>query len=71
MVLSGTKKTSSIASITNQSTNGGPKKAGLVPRAAKSAAATVAEKDTKQEMDRMKNPVDSTVNPSRPIWARR
>ena len=71
MVVSGTKKTSSISSITNQSTNGGPNKAGLVPRANRSAAATIAEKDTKQEMDRMKNPVDSTVNPSRPIWVRR
>jgi len=71
MVLSGTKKTSSIASITNQSTNGGTKKAGLVPRANRSASATIAEKDTKQEMDRMKMPVETTVNSSRPIWARR
>ena len=50
MVLSGTKKTSSISSITNQNTNGGPMKAGLVPRANKSAAATIAERDTKLQV---------------------
>lgn len=71
MVLSGTKKTSSISSITNQSTNGGPMKAGLVPRANKSAAATIAERDTKLGMARMILPVHSAVRPSRPIWVRR
>ena len=38
MVLSGTKKTSSISSITNQPTNGGNKKGGTAPTETASVA---------------------------------
>ena len=67
MVLSATKKTSSIASITNQSTNGGPKKAGLPHLIARDSWASVALRGTSQRLSVLKVPVISTTRQSRPI----
>lgn len=67
MVLSTTKKTSSVASIANQSTNGGNKKAGLPASVGRSTAETVALRQTSQTMSLLKDPVSSTTCSSRPI----
>ena len=67
MVLSGTKKTSSIASITNQSTNGGPKKAGLPYLIGRDSWTSIALRGTSQHLDVLQIPVVSTTRQSRPI----
>jgi hypothetical protein len=67
MVLSTTKKVASASSITNQSTNGGNKKAGLLPKATASAASATAFKGTSSNYSLMKKPVSSTTRSSYPI----
>jgi hypothetical protein len=67
MVLSTTKKTSSVASIANQSTNGGNKKAGLPSSVGLSTAGTVALRKVAKSMAVLALPVSSTTCSSRPI----
>ena len=70
MVYSQTKRTSSIASITNQSQGGGSKKAGLPYLIGRDTATTIAFRGTKQAMSILSLPLVSTTGPSRPIGAR-
>jgi hypothetical protein len=67
MVLSTTKKASSIASITNQSTKGGNKKAGFAAMVGRSAAMSVALHQTSQNSTVLKAPESSDVCSSRPV----
>jgi hypothetical protein len=71
MVLSGTKKTSSIASITNAPNGGGVKKAGLPKRVdGNSMWSNVALNGTSQNRTVLTLPEVSTVKQSRPIGSR-
>jgi len=70
MVLSGTKKTSSIASITNQNSGGGNKKAGLPATTGRGAWVSIALNGTKQNMAELKVPTDSKTSQSRPTGSR-
>jgi len=70
MVLSGTKKTSSIASITNQNSGGGSKKAGLPGTIGRGAWTSIALNGTKQNMAELKVPTESKNSQSRPIGSR-
>jgi len=71
MVLSGTKKTSSIASITNLPNGGGVKKAGTPKRVdGNSMWSQVALNGTSQNSIVLKAPAVSTVIQSRPIGMR-
>jgi hypothetical protein len=70
MVLSGTKKTSSIASITNQNSGGGSKKAGLPATTGRGAWVSIALNGTKQNMAELKVPTDSKTSQSRPTGSR-
>ena len=67
MVLSTTKRTSSKASITNQDTKGGNKKAGFPGTVGRSTAMTVALRQTSQNSTVLKLPEASTVCSSRPV----
>jgi len=67
MVLSGSKKASSIASITNQSTRGGDKKAGFPASIGRSTAVTVALRQTSQNSTVLKLPDGTNACSSRPI----
>ena len=67
MVLSSTKKTSSIASITNRNSGGGSKKAGLPHLIARDAYASVHMKNTLQTMSLLKMPLVSSTKATRPI----
>ena len=67
MVLSTTKKTSSAASITNQSTMGGNKKAGFPAMVGRSAAMSIALHQTSSNSAVLKLPEASTVCSSRPV----
>ena len=67
MVLSGSKKTSSMASITNQDTKGGSKKAGFPAMVGRSAAMSIALHQTSSNSDVLKLPVASTTCASRPV----
>lgn len=70
MVYSQTKRTSSISSITNQSTGGGNKKAGLPYLVGRDTASTIAFRGTKQTMSILSLPLVYTTGPSRPIGSR-
>jgi len=70
MVYSQTKKTASIASITNQKQGGGNKKAGLPYMVGRDSWSSVALKGTSQNLSVLKMPLVSTVNPSRPVSVR-
>jgi hypothetical protein len=71
MVLSGTNKTSSIASITNSDNGGGNKKAGLPGRVdGGSMWSQVALNGTSNNTAVLKLPLISTVKVSRPIGMR-
>jgi len=70
MVYSQTKKTASIASITNQNQGGGNKKAGLPYLIGRESWSSVALRNTSQRMALLKMPEVSTVSPSRPIHVR-
>jgi hypothetical protein len=67
MVLSTTKKTSSAASIMNQSTKGGNKKAGFPASIGRSTSMTIALRQTSQNSEVLKAPEASTVCSSRPV----
>lgn len=67
MVLSTTKKTSSVSSITNQSTMGGNRKAGFPASIGRSTSVTIALHQTSQNSTVLKLPEASTVCSSRPI----
>ena len=70
MVLSTTKKAASIASITNQNSGGGSKKAGLPHLVARDAYASVHLKNTLQTMRLLKMPLVSKTGPVRPVSMR-
>ncbi len=67
MVLSGSKRTSSMASITNQDTKGGNKKAGFPAMVGRSASMSIALHQTSQDSAVLKLPEASTVCSSRPV----
>ena len=69
MVLSTTKRTSSVASITNQSTGGGSKKAGFPAIIGRTASVSIALNQTSQNSTVLKKPEGKnvTVRQSRPI----
>ena len=67
MVYSQTKRTGSVASITNRASGGGDKKAGLAHVVGHSAASFVALRSTKQPLSTWQMPLTSTVRPSRPV----
>ena len=67
MVLSTTKRTSSMASITNQSTGGGSKKAGFPAMVGRTATVSIALNQTSQNSTVLKEPASSTVRQSRPL----
>ena len=66
MVLSTTKRTSSAASIMNQATKGGNKKAGFPASIGRSTAMSLALHQTSQNSTVLKAPEASTVCSSRP-----
>lgn len=66
MVLSTTKRTSSISSIVNQSTGGGIKKAGFPSMVGRSSAMSLALRQTSQNSTVLKTPEVSTTRISRP-----
>jgi hypothetical protein len=70
MVYSQTKKTASIASITNQNQGGGSKKAGLPYLIGRSSWTSIAFNGTSQKIAVLKMPLTSTVSQSRPIGVR-
>lgn len=70
MVYSQTKKTASIASITNQNQGGGSKKAGLPHTIARDSWTSVAMRGTSQRISVLKMPLTTTTNQSRPVGVR-
>ena len=70
MVYSQTKKTSSIASITNQNQGGGSKKAGLPYLIGRESWSSVALRNTSQRMSVLKMPLTTSVSQSRPVGVR-
>lgn len=67
MVLSATKKVSSSASITNESSKGGSKKAGLPYHVGRGSYTSVAMNGSSQNYTFLKVPSNSTVKVSRPV----
>jgi hypothetical protein len=67
MVYSQTKRTGSVASITNRASGGGDKKAGLPYLVGRTAASSIAFDGTKQNLISLQMPLTSNVRPSRPI----
>jgi len=70
MVLSGTKTTSSLSSITNQNQGGGNKKAGLPEQVGRTSWESIHMKKTSQRKATLNMPLVSTVRQSRPIGLR-
>ena len=70
MVYSQTKKTSSIASITNKNQGGGSKKAGLPYLIGRESWSSVALRNTSQRMSVLKMPLTTNVSQSRPVGVR-
>ena len=70
MVLSGTKTTSSLSSITNQNQGGGNKKAGLPEQVGRTSWESIHMKKTSQRKATLNMPLVSTVRQSRPICLR-
>jgi hypothetical protein len=70
MVYSQTKKTASIASITNQNQGGGSKKAGLPHTIARDSWTSVAMRGTSQRLSVLKMPLTTTTSQSRPVGVR-
>jgi hypothetical protein len=70
MVYSQSRRTSSIASITNQDTGGGNKKAGLPHQVGRTAAVSVAFNMTSQRLSVLQVPAKPTTRQSRPINVR-
>lgn len=71
MVYSQTKRTASIASITNQNQGGGSKKAGFPYLVGRDSWTSIALRGTKQYLDEAKGGLQFTLNPnvrqSRPV----
>ena len=67
MVLSTTKRTSSKASITNQDTKGGNKKAGFPASIGRTTAMSLALHQTSQNSTVLKLPEASTTCSARPV----
>lgn len=67
MVYSQTKRTGSVASITNQANGGGNKKAGLPRLVGRDSATSVAFRHTSQTLSMLQMPMTTTVRPSRPV----
>jgi hypothetical protein len=67
MVLSGTKKTSSLSSITNRSQSGGDKKAGLPHQIGRESWTSVAMRGTSQNLMRLHMPITSKTRMGIPI----
>jgi hypothetical protein len=67
MVYSQTKRTASIASITNQNQGGGSKKAGLPYQVGRDSWTSISMKGTSQRLSVLKMPLVSTVSQSRGI----
>ncbi len=71
MVYSQTKKTASIASITNQDQGGGSKKAGLPHLIGRDSYTSVALRGTSQRLPGvLRMPITTTVSQSRPVGVR-
>jgi hypothetical protein len=70
MVYSQTKRTASIASITNQNQGGGDKKAGLPYQVGRSSWTSIAFKGTSQRLSVLKMPLVTTVTQSRNVGSR-
>lgn len=67
MVLSGSKKTSSIASITNYNTGGGNKKAGFPYQVGRTMWSSVALRDTKTTLTKINTTRFPLAKQSRPV----
>lgn len=70
MVYSQTRRTSSIASITNQPNGGGSKKAGMPYQVGRISNSTVAFRMTSQKLSVLRLPATTTTRQSRPINVR-
>lgn len=70
MVLSGSNKTSSLSSITNQNQGGGDKKAGLPEQVGRTAWESVHMRKTSQRMAVLSMPLTTTTRVSRPVGIR-
>jgi hypothetical protein len=67
MVYSQTKRTASIASITNRPQGGGNKKAGFPYLVGRDSWTSIAFKGTSQKLSVLQMPLTSTTRQSRPI----
>lgn len=67
MVYSQTKRTGSVASITNRASGGGDKKAGLPYLVGRNTVSTVALRHSAQSLSILQMPLTSNARPSRPI----
>ena len=70
MVLSGTKKTSSLSSIVNQNQGGGNKKAGLPEQVGRTSLESIHMRKTSQRMAVLTMPLTTTTRISRPVGIR-
>ena len=70
MVYSQTKKTASIAIMTNQNQGGGNKKAGPPHLIARDSWTSIALNGTSQRLSVLKMPLVTTVSQSRPVSVR-
>jgi hypothetical protein len=70
MVLSGTKKTSSLSSIVNQNQGGGNKKAGLPEQVGRTSWESIHMRKTSQRMAVLTMPLTTTTRISRPVGIR-
>jgi|TARA_B110000285_G_scaffold198149_1_gene230364 hypothetical protein len=67
MVLSGSKRTASIASIVNQDSKGGSKKAGLAYQVGRDSNSSIAIRGSSQNYAFLKTTANPNVSQSRPI----
>jgi hypothetical protein len=70
MVYSQTKRTASIASITNRPQGGGNKKAGLPYQVGRDSWSSIAMHGTPQKLSILQMPLTTSVRQSRPIGSR-
>ena len=70
--MNGSNRVRSMASLTNQNQGGGPKKAGLVPTEAISAAQreSYAARGYLKPLSTMQFTMNPNVKQSRPVWVR-
>lgn len=67
MVLSGSKMTSSLASIVNQNSQGGNKKAGLAYQVGRDSNSSIAIRGSTQNYTFLKTTANPNIKQSRPI----